>query len=220
MLKTVSICCLAVLSTLHADPANEVDHPPFPAEDFAILFDGKNLEKFTTEGNWKVNDGKVIELVPRPGEEGWERYGSYLWFPGEDYADFTADFEFKYEKGGNTGFYFAVSDRVDATANGFEVQILDSFGETKKLIHHDMGGVINTSPASENASLAPGEWNRITVTYEKGHLTVILNDKKVQDIDLAEKKPADKALAEKGSLAIQDHGQPLFLRNIQVKKLD
>ena len=58
------------------------------------------------------------------------------------------------------------------------------------------------------------------VTLKDGKLTVELNGKKVQDgLDIAAKKPKDKKLAEKGKIAIQDHGQPFWVRNIKVKKL-
>lgn len=216
LLATVLACFAAANA---ADTADQLAHPEFGAEGFEIIYDGSDLSKIETEGNWKIRDDKSLELVPREGEEGWERYDSYLWLP-DKYEDFIVDFEFKYEKDGNSGLYFRISDDSDATAHGWEVQILDNFGHDKPLIHHDMGGVIRTSPALVNASLEPGEWNRMTVQLEGSHLQVVLNDKLVQDFDLMEKKPDDKQLAETGKIAIQDHGQPFWVRNIQVKKLD
>ena len=82
-----------------------------------------------------------------------------------------------------------------------------------------MGGVIRTNGPLENASLPPGEWNRMTVQLEKNQLKVTLNGKLVQDFNLAEKKPEKKELAAKGKIAIQDHGQLFWVRNIQVKSL-
>ena len=38
-------------------------------------------------------------------------------------------------------------------------------------------------------------------------------------LDLMAKKPEGKKLAEKGKIAIQDHGQPFWVRNIKVKSL-
>jgi hypothetical protein len=83
-----------------------------------------------------------------------------------------------------------------------------------------MGGVIATSAPLANASLEPGQWNRMTVELVGTHLRVLLNGTLVQDFDLREKKPADKELADAGRIAIQDHGQPFSVRNIQVKRLD
>ncbi|MEM7385617.1 MAG: DUF1080 domain-containing protein [Verrucomicrobiota bacterium] len=186
--------------------------------EFTTVFDGKDLSKIKTEGNWKIQEDGSLYLDPRPGEKGWTRYGSYLWLK-EDYKDFVVDFEYKHPKGGNSGLYFRIYDESDATAHGFEVQILDCFGK-EKLGPHDLGGVIKTAGPLVNASKKPGEWNRMIVTMKDGKLTVELNGKKVQDqLDVAAKKPADKKLAEKGKIAIQDHGQPFWVRNIKVKSL-
>ncbi len=186
--------------------------------EFTTIFDGKDLSKLKTKGNWKIQKDGSLHLEPRPGESGWSRYGSYLWLK-DDYKDFVVDFEYKHPKGGNSGLYFRIYDESDATAHGFEVQILDCFGK-EKLGQHDLGGVINTSPPLVNASKKPGEWNRMVVTLKAGKLTVEINGKKVQDgLDLAAKKPAGKKLADKGKIAIQDHGQPFWVRNIKVKKL-
>lgn len=185
---------------------------------FATIFDGKDLSKIKTEGNWQIQEDGSLYLEPRPGESGWKRYGSYLWLM-DDYADFVIDFEYKHGKGGNSGLYFRIYDESDPTAHGFEVQILDCHGKAE-LGHHDLGGVIKTSGPLANASKTPGEWNRMIVTLKDGKLTVAINGQTVQDsLDLAAKKPEDKKLAESGKIAIQDHGQPFWVRNIRVKKL-
>ncbi len=218
---TLSLMSLA--AGLAAGAADQADatlaHPEFPAAGYEVIYDGANLDKIKTEGNWTIRDGGSLELVPRPGEKGWERYGSYLWLPGS-YGDFVVDFDFKYDKGGNSGLYFRISDESDATASGWEVQLMDNYGQDRALTNHDMGGVIATSAPLANACLAPGEWNQMTVQVVKNRLKVLLNGTLVQDCDLQEKKPASKELAATGRIAIQDHGMPFTVRNIQVKRLD
>lgn len=185
---------------------------------FTTIFNGKDLSKIKTEGNWKIQEDGSLYLEPRAGEKGWQRYGSYLWLK-DDYKDFVIDFEYKHPKGGNSGLYFRIYDESDATKHGFEVQILDVYGK-EKLGPHDLGGVIKTAGPLTNAAKKPGEWNRMVVTLSKGKLTVVINGKTVQDkLDVAAKKPANKKLAAKGKIAIQDHGQPFWVRNIKVKKL-
>jgi len=214
-----------IFSTLLTTPLALADHHAafikHPAADdasFTAVYDGKDLSKVKTEGNWEIQKDGSLHLTPREGESGWTRYGSYIWLL-DDYADFTFDFEFKYTKGGNSGLYFRCGDDIDPTKSGFEVQILDSFGETKELGHHDMGGVIKTGGAKVNASKAPGEWNQMTVTMKGDHLWVVLNGKLVQDMNLAEKKPKDKTLHAKGKICVQDHGLPFTVRNLRVKAL-
>lgn len=191
-------------------------HPAADDASFTVIYDGKDLSKIKTEGNWKIQDDGSLHLDPRPGESGWTRYGSYIWLK-EQYGDFVFDFEFKYGKGGNSGLYFRCGDDVDPTKSGFEVQILDSYGVKKELGHHDMGGVIRTAGPTKNASKPAGEWNRMTVSMKGNQLVVVLNGEKVQDIDLAAKKPEGKALPAKGWISIQDHGQPFTVRNLRVK---
>lgn len=204
---------LALAFSLGLAPFSLADH-----HEFTTIFDGKDLSKIKTKGNWKIQEDGSLYLEPRPGERGWSRYGSYLWLK-DDYEDFTIDFEYRHPKGGNSGLYFRIYDESDATAHGFEVQILDCFGK-EKLGPHDLGGVIQTAGPLANASRKPGEWNRMIVTLEKGKLTVVINGKKVQDgLDLAARKPKGKKLADQGKIAIQDHGQPFWVRNIKVKKL-
>ena len=192
---------------------------PLSADDgFTTIFDGKNMDHLKTEGNWIIQEDGSLFLKPREGEKGWQRYGSYLWLK-EDYKDFVVDFEYKHPKGGNSGLYFRIYDESDATAHGFEVQILDCFGK-KKLGQHDLGGVIKTAGPLVNAAKPANEWNRMVVTLKDNKLTVELNGQKVQDgLDLMAKKPEGKKLAEKGKIAIQDHGQPFWVRNIKVKSL-
>jgi hypothetical protein len=218
LLMTISFGFLMLgASSALADEGAQKTHPAKDDKSFTTIFDGKDLSKIKTEGNWEIQDDGSLLLTPRPGEKGWQRYGSYIWLK-DDYADFTFDFEYKHEKGGNSGLYFRCADEVDPTASGFEVQILDCFGK-KKLGQHDLGGVIKTAGPTKNMSKKPGEWNRMTVTMKGDHLTVVLNGEVVQDINLAEKKPKDKKLVAKGKICIQDHGQPFTVRNLRVKKL-
>ncbi len=175
------------------------------------------LSDFETKGNWIPEDGGVLHLKPRDGESGWKRYDAYLWFP-EQYGDFVCQFEFKLGEGGNSGFYFRIADQSDATEHGFEIQLKDDHGK-EKLGPHDVGGVIKTSGPKVNAVNPAGEWNKMTVRMKGSNLFVKLNDKTVQQVDMETARPANKPLVEKGWIAIQDHGQEFWVRNIKIRKL-
>lgn len=213
-----TLIALILPTLIIADDAKPNLHPPVDDESFTVIFDGTDLSQIQTEGNWQIQDDGSLHLTPREGEKGWKRYGSYIWLK-EEYADFVFDFEFKFAKGGNSGFYFRCSDDIDPTKSGFEIQILDSHGVEKELGHHDMGGVIRTCGPLVNAARPAGEWQRMTVSMKGDQLKVILNNRLVQDINLREKKPEEKALAESGKICIQDHGLPFTVRNLRVKRL-
>lgn len=193
-------------------------HPAKDASGFEWIFDGKDIAKYKTEGNWEKQADGSLQLTPREGESGWTRYNHYIWLPGE-YGDFTFDFEFKYAKGGNSGLYFRCADDVDPTKSGFEVQINDSFGLKEDAGHHDMGGIIQTQGPTKNMAKPPGEWNQMTVSMKGDRLVVVLNGECIQDFNLREKKPKDKELVKSGKISIQDHGLPFTVRNLRVKKL-
>lgn len=187
-------------------------------EDIPVLSRGNDVPftNFKTQGNWKFEKGEEVVLLPRPGESGWKRYASYLWLE-DAYQDFVCSFEYKHGKAGNSGFYFRVKDRKDPVKTGIEIQILDSYGKKGALSHHDCGGVVFTRPASKNMAKPANQWNQMTVKCVKNHLQVWLNGEMIQDMNLNQTLLKDRPL--RGSIGFQDHGLPLKLRNIRIKKL-
>lgn len=183
---------------------------------FHKLFNGKDLTGWKTTGNWFVQEGGVLAIEPREGETGWKRYDAYL-FAEKQFGDFILDLEYKHPPGGNSGVFFRVGDLADPVTSGIEVQILDSYGKEEPLTNHDLGGVIKTVAPSKNMAKPSGEWNRMIITCVASNLKVQLNGEQIVDVDLAETASKDKPL--KGYLGLQDHGLPLWFRNIRIQEL-
>jgi hypothetical protein len=202
-----SLCLVAVALTALADE-----------KDGNLLAGGDLSKHWETKGNWILGDDGVVTLKPRPGESGWQRYDAYLWLKG-DYQDFEIDFEYKVEKKGNSGFYFHVGDVKKPVETGIEVQIYDSHGKPAdaKLTDHDSGGIIPSIPPTKNTAKPAGEWNRFVITSKGDKLTVVLNGETVNEVDLAGDKL--KGRPKTGAIGFQDHGLPLALRKISIKKL-
>ena len=165
---------------------------------FTKLF---KLSDFETKGNWMEEGRDVLHLKPR-----------------EQYQDFVCRFDFKLGEGGNSGFYFRISDQSDATLHGFEIQLKDDYGK-EEMGPHDVGGVIKTSGPKMNAVKPAGEWNEMIVRLKGSRLMVKLNDQTVQQVNLEKARPADKPLAKKGWVAIQDHGQEFWVRKVRIREL-
>jgi hypothetical protein len=197
------------------DKAADPDRPPAEKEGFKPLFNGKNLDGWTTTGNWFVEDG-ILRLEPRPGEKGWQRYSAYLW-ADKQYGDFILDLEFKIKKGGNSGAFIRVKDKKNPVATGMEVQILDTHGK-KNPGPHDCGGVIGTVGPSKNMAKPAGEWNRYIITCKGSNLKVRLNGEQIVDVDLSKTSRKDRPM--KGWIGFQDEAKPLWYRNIYIKPLD
>ncbi|MCC6418600.1 MAG: DUF1080 domain-containing protein [Gemmataceae bacterium] len=183
-----------------------------------LLKGGDLKQNWTTTGNWKLGKGDVVALEPRPGEKGWQRYDAYLWL-NKPYRDFEADFEYKVAKGGNSGFYFHVGDKKSPVATGIEVQLYDSASKKPgaKLNDHDSGGIIPGLPPTKNAAKPAGEWNRMQVTSKGNAVTVKLNGEVVNEVRLD--NPRLKNRPPTGYIGFQDHGLPLWLRNIRIREL-
>jgi hypothetical protein len=183
------------------------------------LLAGNELEKhWTTKGNWKLNRDGVVALEPRPGEKGWERYDAYLWL-NKPYKDFEIEFDYKVQKGGNSGFYFNVGDKDSPVAKGIEVQIYDAPSKAKdaKLTDHDSGGVIPGIPPTKSTAKPAGEWNKFQITRKGNNVTIKLNGEVVNEVKLDD--PKLKGRPESGYIGFQDHGLPLALRNIRIRAL-
>jgi len=210
MLLTVAVFVMfALVSTVPAAAAEDgwVD----------VLPGGDSSKHWTTQGNWKTEDGAVA-LVPSKGQSGWTRFDHYLWLNGE-YDDFEMQFDYMVQKNGNSGFYFNVGDKASPVATGIEVQIYDSGSrkEGHRLSDHDSGGIIPGIPPTKNAAKPAGEWNRFHITVKGNDLTVKLNDVVVNEVTLDEGRL--KGRPDKGYIGFQDHSLPLKLKDIKIRKL-
>jgi len=182
------------------------------------LVDGALDKHWTTKGNWSLDKDGVITLTPRPGESGWSRFDAYLWAK-KTYGDFEIEFEYKVQKGGNSGFYFRVGDVASPVAKGIEVQIYDSGGKAKdaKLTDHDSGGIIPGIPPTKNTARPAGEWNKFHISSKGDKLTVVLNGEVVNEVDLTRAPLKDRPKV--GHIGFQDHALPLALRGIRIREL-
>ncbi len=98
---------------------------------------------------------------------------------------------------------------------------------------YSMGGLYNLFAPKAN-TLIPDDWNRYTITCQGSKITVKLNGQLVADADLDQwtevgKNPdgtankfkrALKDFARSGYIGLQDHGSPVWYRNIRVKRLN
>lgn len=183
------------------------------------LFAGGELARhWKTAGNWKLGSDGVVTLEPRPGEKGWTRYDMYLWLDGEPAADFTAEFEYQFEKGGNSGFYFHVGDKSNPVATGVEVQLYESGSKPRdaKLSDHDAGGVIPGVAPRINAAKPAGEWNAMKVDVAGEKLTVTLNGEVVNEVALDKGPLASRPKT--GAIGFQDHALPVKLRGFTISR--
>jgi hypothetical protein len=199
-----------------------------PARDgFISLFNGKDLSGWQPASNWAVEDG-VITLKNRTDRQ--EHNDNYLWTE-RTYGDFILDLEFRAEPGTNSGIFLRTSDPKDPVWTGLEVQV-GSSSPDRPLRRGSVGGIYDLVAPSAHA-FRPDDWNRYTITCEGPNVTVVLNGQKVSEANLdlwtetgrnpdgspnKFKKPI-REFARSGYVGLQDHGTPVWYRNIRIRPL-
>jgi hypothetical protein len=227
------VIAAVALATRGAAPANaaEADNQAPPEAKFVSLFSGKDLEGWIVgpDKSWVVEDG-VIAL--RREMDGKEHNADYLWTK-ETYANFVLELEFKIPEQANSGVFLRTTDLRDPVYTGIEVQICNSYGKPGLSRGGTCGAIYDCLAPSKNTVNRPGQWNQLCVTCRDHKITVILNGQQVLDMDLnqwaAPRQNPDgspnkfpkalKDFARAGHIGLQDHGRPVWYRNIRIKPL-
>ena len=169
-------------------------------------------------GSWTIEDG----VLTRQG-------GGYIWTK-DRYGDFILDLEFKLDKNTNSGAFLRAGDINDYVQTSIEVQIHETTDGSK---HGACGAIYDCLSPSNNVVKKTGEWNRYTITCKANKIYVVLNGEQIIDMDLnlwteAHNNPdgtpnkfrtAMKDMPRVGHIGFQDHGQPIWYRNVTIKEL-
>jgi len=186
------------------------------------LFNGQDLTGWVCNpGSWEAEGG----VLTRKG-------GGDIWTE-QRFGDFVLDLEFKLDKETNSGVFIRTGSIKEWLHTAIEVQVLDSHGKDKPDLH-DCGAIYDCLAPSKNAVKPAGEWNRYVITCRGPKIEVVLNGQPIIDMDLdrwteAHKNPdgtpnkfntAYKDMPREGHIGLQDHGKPIWYRNIRIKRLD
>lgn len=183
------------------------------------LFNGRDLTGWTggAEGAWVVRDGEIV--TAKPGQGWWLRTERM-------FRDFELELEFWMPEGGNSGLGLRGSSGGDPAFTGFEIQMLDTYGETPGL--RNCGAVYEAIAPSAMAVNKPNNWNTYRVRLVGDTLDVWLNGVHIHDAQKlddrgffrSESHPLPlNTRATTGYIALQDHGHAFRFRNIRIKDL-
>ncbi|MFO7826515.1 MAG: DUF1080 domain-containing protein [Cyclobacterium sp.] len=198
------------------------------AEEWELLFDGVSTQGWhgylgAATTDWKVKDGVL-----------YTDGGSGDLVTDELFSDFELKVDWKIETHGNSGiFYFVVESpeypRIHHT--GPEFQIIDDENYPQELQDNQKTGANSDvlAPSSMEAR-APGNWNRTRIVSRAGKMEHWLNGKQILAFDAnspewrsavaASKFSAfDYAMQLYGKIGLQDHGGPVWFKNIKIRKL-
>lgn len=193
-----------------------------------LLFDGKTTDgwrgykKDACPAGWKAVDGALVRAAGAGDIVSKDEYGS-----------FELTLEWKVSPGANSGIFYRVTEDEDSVwKTGVEMQVLDNAK------HHDGRNPL-TSAGSCYALYAPskdvtapvGQWNALKLVVDGNRVEHWLNGTKIVEYgiggeDWNKRVAASKfntlpkfGKAEKGRLALQDHGDHVEYRNIKVREI-
>ena len=201
------------------------------------LFDGKSLAGWhnylkqgqPVSGKWKVEDGSIV-LV--------ERGGGDLVTDGE-FENYELELEWKISEKGNSGIIYRVHEdpKYKSSYNtGPEMQVLDNErhpdAKAGKNGNRTSGALYDMLPPSDfSAQKVAGEWNKVKLVINKGTVQHYLNGKKIVEYKTSgpewEKMVNESKFKgwegfnkyDKGRIALQDHGDKVWYRNIRIREL-
>jgi hypothetical protein len=169
---------------------------------------------------WKVVDGTIARTDSSVDLVSIEEFGGF---------DFK--FDWKISPGGNSGVMYHVTEAEESTYHtGPEYQILDNAGhEDGKSPLTSAAACYALYPPSRDVTRAVGAWNEGRILVDGHHVEHWLNGVKVVEYELGSadwnaKVKGSKfnewpafGKAARGHLALQDHGNLVWYRNLKIK---
>lgn len=203
---------------------------------FTSLFDGKTTIGWHTYGKdfagkaWTVEDGTIHFNPKLKNNDGGDLVTD------KEYSNFHLKLEWKISPKGNSGIIFYVHEDPNkykqTYLTGPEMQVLDNDGHKDGQITKHRSGDLYDMIKSKSESVKPvGEWNLAEIISKNGKLTLKLNgvttvkttmwDDNWKSLIAGSKfaKWEGFGTYKTGKIALQDHGNEVWYRNIMIKEL-
>ena len=205
------------------DVSNITDTEWKPLLDEQVVSNWRGYQRESMPDGWQMVDGALA----RVGDAGDI-------ITTDQFENFELRFDWKVEHGGNSGIFFSVGeDGAVAWHSGPEYQLLHNAG-------HPDGKAPITAAGSNYAVHPPiadmtrpvGEWNRSRLRVNRGHVEHWMNGMYLLSYQIGDtewqRRVTDSKFSElplygqsrRGHIAIQDHGDPVWFRNMRIKVLD
>ncbi|MCX6319617.1 MAG: DUF1080 domain-containing protein [Bacteroidetes bacterium] len=210
------------------------------AEGWQLLFDGQSTKGWHRYGGkpvgsaWKIADGTIY--LDTAQKENWQIKDGGDIVSDDEFDNFHLKLEWKIAKDGNSGIIFFVHEDTAKYKwpweTGPEMQVLDNSGHPdSKIIKHRAGDLYDLISSSKETVKPAGEWNLAEIKSENGKLDFYLNGENIVSTTMWDDawkkmiagskfiKMPDFGTYKKGHIALQDHGNTVWYRNIMIKKL-
>lgn len=197
-------------------------------EKWTPIFDGETLAGWTNSGGKAMEEGGWIAdkgVLHRKGKSG-------DLYTAKSYADFEFRWEWKISTKGNSGVKYRVTAYGKANL-GPEYQVLDdAHPDGAKSVKRQASSLYDLFAANDKKKLkAVGEWNSSRVVVKGLHLQHYLNGELVVDVTVGSdewkealknskfKGKEDFATNLSGRIFLQDHGDEVWYRKLEIKEV-
>ncbi len=218
--------CSLLIALLAATAVAAADNELTEAEHAAgweLLFNG------TDHTGWTCNNGKSIATDIEDGALVPYKSGGYLIVHERQFGDFIFQCDVKMgDAQCNSGVFFRVGDLNNPVYSGLEVQVYNS----PNVGYNDFGAIYDLVPISHSNIDADG-WNHILIACRGPLVTVVVNGEAVAMMNCdafteAKKRPDGsphkfgvvKDFPRRGYIGFQDHGHPVWFKNVKILELD
>ncbi len=236
MISLVAVL-LATAGCYTAQVADNALSPDESSDGWVLLFDGETLDGWRGYNGidmaeaWIVQDG-TMHLKERPKGSPHANV-----ITEKQYDDFDLRFDFKITDGTNSGVMFNVGEGPKQPyLTGPEYQVLDNLGfRTNKgePVTPEQFTASNYAiePAFVEVMKPVGEWNEGRIVVKGNAVEYYLNGEKTMEYVMHSPKWKKQIAAskfskwkdfctlDKGHIGLQDHGHPVWFRNLKIKEL-
>jgi hypothetical protein len=228
-LAVIAGAASADVGTLLEQAKDDAGYTPLFAKDLSNARLTENMWQYKGDVLQPTPERVTKPLPPQTGKRK-PRHPRDIWST-ETYGNFIIDLEFKSAKDTNSGIFIRCADTANWLHTAMEVQIMQEPGKTPR---NSIGSVYDCKAADRQPVLQPvGEWNRYSVIAKDNWIHVVLNGELINSMNLdlwteAGKNPdgsrnkfktAYKDMAREGFVGLQYHGQPVWFRNVRIKRL-
>jgi hypothetical protein len=208
---------------------------------WVLLFNGKDFTGWRQVNgtempkNWIIEDDAMKVITGEGKKPGQGSNGDILYSP-KQFKNFELSVDWKASKMANSGIFFDVRE-VPGQPIYYaapEIQVLDNVDATDNKIASHLAGSLYDIIAADPKTVHPaGEWNTIVIRVQDGKVTHTQNGVKVVEYEMwtpewdtmvANSKfksfPGwQEGIAKEGYIGLQDHGYPVWFRNIKIREL-
>jgi predicted dehydrogenase len=234
----VSVHVRALLTTGCSDVEAEVAARPHPQIRTIGHRLGNALRRIEPRPVARLSAGRrPVRLADRRRHAGFralEPRGGDL-ITREQYDDFELELEWRISEGGNSGIFYRVSEDAEYSRTyqtGPEFQVLDNDGHSDGVTEaHRAGANYALHAPSRDVTRPVGEWNTVRIVADSAHVEHWLNGEKIVEYEqwsdewqrlVDESKFIDMpgyGQYHRGHIALQDHGDRVWYRNVRIRPL-